>query len=210
MWDVPIGRGRKVGNGMDRFADAFIGNWQINGILTFRSGLPLTIRANDNSGSLSRGYRADRIGTGGKIGEVGQGGRWFDTSAYAVPRAGTLGSAGNGTERGPELRQYDVSLQKELPLWEGGRLELRGEFLNVTNTPQFNHPAVQWPQSNGEQCAIRRDRYGAESAPRPDRSSPHLLAWRPEPNSRKAPVRKFRTGAFLSIVDVLQIAGGTT
>lgn len=140
VWDVPIGRGRKVGNGMNRFADAFIGNWQINGILTFRSGLPLTIRANDNSGSLSRGYRADRIGTGGKIGEVGQGGRWFDTSAYAVPRAGTLGSAGNGTERGPELKQYDVSLQKEFPLWEGGRLELRGEFLNVTNTPQFNGP----------------------------------------------------------------------
>jgi len=51
-----------------------------------------------------------------------------------------LGSAGNGTERGPGLKQYDLSIQKRFPLNEAVRLEFRAEFFNLTNTPQFNAP----------------------------------------------------------------------
>lgn len=140
VWDVPIGKGKWIGKGMPTVVDYIIGNWQIGGILTLRSGFPLTIRGPDNSGTLSRGARADRIATGGTLGEVGPGSRWFDTKAYAIAKSGTLGSAGNGTERGPSQKQYDVSIQKEFPLGEKAKLEVRGEFLNLTNTPQFNGP----------------------------------------------------------------------
>jgi len=72
------------------------------GILTFRTGFPLTLRASDNSNTTSRGARASVAGTGGKtLGNVGLGTDWFDTAAYAIPARGTLGTAGNGTERGP-------------------------------------------------------------------------------------------------------------
>ena len=101
---------------MPGIAQAIFGSWTLSGNLTLRSGFPLTMRGPDNSGTLSRGARADRIGTGGTLGQVGRGSRWFDTSAYAIPRAGTLGSAGNGTERGPGLATYNLSVQKEFPI----------------------------------------------------------------------------------------------
>jgi len=45
-----------------------------------------------------------------------------------------------GTERGPGLKTYDISIQKEFPLFERARLEFRAEFFNLTNTPIFSSP----------------------------------------------------------------------
>ncbi|MCC6857871.1 MAG: TonB-dependent receptor [Bryobacterales bacterium] len=140
VYELPVGRGKMFGTGMHPVLEGLIGNWQLGGILSLRSGFPLTIRGPDNSNTNSRGARADRIGTGGTIGDVGRGARWFETSAYRIPAAGMLGSAGNGTERGPGLKQYDLSIQKRFPLNEAVRLEFRAEFFNLTNTPQFNAP----------------------------------------------------------------------
>lgn len=98
----------------------------------------MTVRASDNSGTGSRGARADRIGDGTdgpKI--VGPGGEWFDTSAYANPALGTFGSAGNGTFRGPGLFDLSLSLQKFFPITEKQRIQLRAEAFGLTNTPAF-------------------------------------------------------------------------
>jgi hypothetical protein len=141
VWEVPIGRGRALGRNMPRGLDALIGNWQLGGILTLRSGFPLTIQGPDNSGTLSRGARASVVGQGGRtLGQVGRGSKWFDTSPYAVAPAGTLGTAGPGTERGPGWKTYDISIQKRFPVTERVNLEIRGEFFNLTNTPQFSTP----------------------------------------------------------------------
>jgi hypothetical protein len=141
FYALPFGKGKAYGDNMPTILEYIVGNWQVGGILTLHTGFPLTIRGPDNSGTNSRGARADRIGAGGTLGNVGPGAKWFDTSAYAITRAGTLGSAGNGTERGPGLNQYDFSLQKQFPITERFRLEFRAEFLNLTNTPQFNAPS---------------------------------------------------------------------
>jgi len=42
--------------------------------------------------------------------------------------------------RGPGLREWNQSLQKEFPIGESKRLEFRAEFINFTNTPIFNAP----------------------------------------------------------------------
>jgi len=39
------------------------------------------------------------------------------------------------------MGNYDVSLFKIFRITEGSKLELRGEFYNVTNTPQFANPS---------------------------------------------------------------------
>jgi hypothetical protein len=68
---------------------------------------------------------------------VGPGGEWFETSAYRQPLAGTVGSAGNGTFRGPRLFDTSLSLQKFFPVREGHSLQFRAEAFNITNTPAF-------------------------------------------------------------------------
>jgi hypothetical protein len=141
VWAIPVGKGQRWGDNWNSVLTAFAGNWQLGGILTLRSGFPLTIQGPDNSGTLSRGARASVIGQGGNTLEnVGPGAKWFDTSPYVAAARGTLGTAGVGTERGPGWKTYDISVQKQFPFKERFRFEVRGEAINLFNTPQFNAP----------------------------------------------------------------------
>lgn len=140
VYGLPFGHNKRFGTNWNPVVDKIFGNWQMGGILTLRSGFPLTIRAVDLSRTLSRGFRADRVGTGAVRNGVGPGSPWFDTGAFRQPVAGTLGNSGNGVVRGPGLRAFDLSVQKRIPVTEAKQFEFRAEFFNLTNTPQFNAP----------------------------------------------------------------------
>lgn len=72
---------------------------------------------------------------------MGPGGAWFDTTAFKEPSAGTLGSCGIGTVRGPGWDTFNLSLNKFFPIHgERQKLEFRTEVFNLTNTPQFSSP----------------------------------------------------------------------
>ena len=45
VYELPVGKGRKFGSGMNSVMDAIVGGWQVNGINTFRTGLPSTAHA---------------------------------------------------------------------------------------------------------------------------------------------------------------------
>jgi hypothetical protein len=138
VYELPFGQNRQFGGNWNRAADMALGGWQLSGVLSLKGGVPWTIRAPDRSGTVSRGYRADRIAPGGDNPEgVGPGTAWFETSAYADPAVGTFGNAGNGTVRGPGYATMDVSLEKSFAITEAQKLQLRGEFLNVSNSPIF-------------------------------------------------------------------------
>lgn len=165
VYELPFGKGRKYGSDMNGFANAVLGGWQLGGMAYLRSGFAMTIRANDQSGTNSRGARADRIGDGNDGPKtVGPGSQWFNPSAYAGPRVGTLGNAGNGTVRGPGLKNLDLSVQKLFPVTEQVRIEFRGEMFNVTNTPSFqgvnaNQSSVTFGEVTAAQDA-RRVQFG--------------------------------------------------
>jgi hypothetical protein len=143
IYALPFGRGKKFGNNMNRALDAVIGGWETSGILSLHTGFPLTITASDASHTLSRGARADCIAPATVFGaqNAPQGGyQWFDPSAFAQPVSGTFGSCGVGTVRGPGLRELDFSLMKDFHITERQQVELRGEFINLSNTPILNAP----------------------------------------------------------------------
>jgi hypothetical protein len=144
-YELPFGHNKALGSGWHPAVNHALGGWQLGGILTLRSGFPLTIRANDVSGTISRGPRADRLGDGEGPKQVGPGTTWLDKSAFRQPVSGTLGNAGVGVVRGPGLKQYDLSLMKQFRVTESNRLEFRAEFFNLTNTPQFNSPNISAP-----------------------------------------------------------------
>ena len=146
VYALPLGREKAVGANWGPIFHHIAGNWQLSGILTLRTGFPLTITGVDRSGTISRGPRADRLkDNSAGTREVGPGREFFDTSAFALPKAGTLGNSGVGVIRGPNQRGFDLSLQKSIAVSESKRLEFRAEFFNLTNTPFFNAPnrAVQ-------------------------------------------------------------------
>lgn len=144
-YDLPFGRNRLIGKNMNRALDAVVGGWQVNAIVSFHTGFPLTIQAVDNSGTLSRGARANCIAPGNVFGyqpAAGKAGiQWFSPASYAAPTAGTFGSCGVGTIRGPGLKTADLSATKQFHVTEAQYLEVRGEFINFTNTKILNGPA---------------------------------------------------------------------
>jgi hypothetical protein len=152
IYDLPFGRGRAFGKNMNRLVNAALGDWQVSAIAGFHSGFPLTISAGDNSGTGSRGARADCIAPGTVFGarESPLGGyQWFDPSAYTATAPGTFGNCGVGTIRGPGLHNVDLSVSKIFPFTERQHLELRGEFLNVSNSVILNAPNHGVGSTNG-------------------------------------------------------------
>jgi hypothetical protein len=140
FYELPFGKGKMMGANWNRAVDALLGGWQVGGILTLHTGFPLTIQAADVSGTLSRGARADVVGTPHNPEVVGIGKKWLDVTAFAQPKSNTFGNAGVGVVRGPGLSRFDMSLGKKFPISESKYFELRGEAYNLSNTPTFNAP----------------------------------------------------------------------
>jgi hypothetical protein len=143
IYELPLGRGRAFGKNMNKVMDTIVGNWQVGGILSLHGGFPLTITASDASGTGSRGARADCLGPvhgyGGQ--NAAQGGyQWFDPRPLAQPAAGTFGSCGVGTVRGPGLHTMDLDITKNFKITERQNFDFRADFINVSNTPILNAP----------------------------------------------------------------------
>jgi hypothetical protein len=159
VYDLPFGHGKKFGHDVNSVANAVLGNWQLSGILSLHGGFPLTISANDNSGTNSRGARADcnapphylktDIPTGGI--------QWFDPSPYSQPASG-FGTCGVGTVRGPGLRTFDLSVQKQFLFTETKRLEFRTEFINFVNHPILNSAGAGLGASLGQVTSSQGER----------------------------------------------------
>jgi hypothetical protein len=66
----------------------------------------------------------------------------FNADAFASPANHTFGNCGNGVVRGPGLANMDLSIQKDFSISEGKKIELRGDFIDLTNTPIYNSPGL--------------------------------------------------------------------
>lgn len=137
-YQLPVGRGKHIGNQWNPVVDGILGGWELSGIVTAHTGLAETIRGSDNSGTKSRGARANCIAPVNYSYGVGPGTTWFNTSTFTSAPAGTFGTCANGTVRGPGLRDWDVGIMKNFKITESKALQFRSEFINFTNTPQFN------------------------------------------------------------------------
>jgi hypothetical protein len=140
VYQLPVGRGKRFGGQWNPIFNGILGGWQFGGVVSFHTGFPITVMANDLSNTLSGGMRGDCLGPVNYPRGVGLGTSWWSTQEFSQPAAGTFGSCANGTVRGPGLREWNQSLQKEFPIGESKRLEFRAEFINFTNTPIFNAP----------------------------------------------------------------------
>lgn len=143
VYQLPFGKGKAFGTKWNPLMQDFLGNWQLSGIISDHTGFPLTILGPDNSGTKSRGARANCIAPVTYTHQVGESSSttWFNTSAFGIPAVGTFGNCANGTVRGPGLSDWDMAVEKEIPVTESKHFEFRGEFINFTNTPVFNAPS---------------------------------------------------------------------
>ena len=146
-WDIPIGRNRMLGQNMNKLADAVVGGWQVNGILSFHGGFPITMFVwDDPSGTGARGARAtcpkgiQKYGNRNAPGNLGGGYEWVEPTDFVEPSAGTFGTCGVSIYRGPGLATADLSASKKFNFSENQNLEFRAEFINALNHPILTAP----------------------------------------------------------------------
>jgi hypothetical protein len=121
--------------------NAVLGNWQAGGIITEQTGQPFTVNITTdraNNGLLNQ--RPDLVGDPNLPDDQRTVDRWFNTAAFAVQRAGTLGTAGRNILEGPGTSIVDFSLLKSIGLSERHRLQFRTEFFNLFNHANFDFP----------------------------------------------------------------------
>ena len=62
------------------------------------------------------------------------------TNAPAIGDGTGFGSCGVGILRGPNQQNVDLAAEKRIPLSEWGALQLRAEFFDAFNHPEFGNP----------------------------------------------------------------------
>lgn len=149
LWELPIGRGRKLGTDMHRVANAIIGGWQINGIWTLQSGLPLSVRGSNNFTGISY---PDLVADPTLPSDQRTVGRWFNTDAFRNPANFVIGNGPRTlpSTRGPGLNDLSFSLFKTFSFAERFKLEARGELFNAINHVNYNTPNTTFtPNAQG-------------------------------------------------------------
>ena len=162
IYDLPFFRNQQG------FTGKALGGWEISGITTINSGLPLNVTSslgNDPAGlgflgASSAGPRPDWV-CNPNIGAPHTFQQWFNTSCFAEVPVGQIrpGNAGRSIINGPGLQRWDISLFKnwKLPLGEAGRLQFRAEGFNVFNHPNPDGVSTALGSSNYGQVTSFRD-----------------------------------------------------
>jgi hypothetical protein len=144
IFELPFGRGRRLGSSWNSVTNAIAGGWQFNGFTTFQSGTPLSISANNVAGIFNQRGLANNNGASGKLsGDIHDRLlRYFDTSVFSQPAAFTFGNTQPSSPdlRAPGIRNWDLSIFKDFALRERLRLQFRAETFNSFNTVRFGSP----------------------------------------------------------------------
>ncbi|MBV9957937.1 MAG: TonB-dependent receptor [Acidobacteria bacterium] len=135
----------------------FGNGWQLNAIMTLRSGSPFNVNLFDDYNGTGEFFpRPDLVGD--PYAGTSWPDRFLDLDAFRVPctldPAGTgsaadciagtqhFGSLGRNSLRGPGYSNFDFSIFKTTPITERIKLQLRAEIFNLFNHPNFASPLL--------------------------------------------------------------------
>jgi hypothetical protein len=143
VYELPFGRGKKFGSGINGVANQIVGGWQMNGIFTFKQGFPLAISVPDLN-PFGVGQHANVVGDYHASHPTYQ--QWFNTSAFAQPAEFDLGNAPRyfSELRAPHYNDWDIGIEKNFPIEEHTRLQFRVDMFNAFNHTNFYAPNMSF------------------------------------------------------------------
>jgi hypothetical protein len=157
IYEVPIGRGKRLAKDANKAVNAVIGGWEISPIIAFRTGFPLAPFGKDESGTFSRGARPDcnsevSVTPGMPISGAG-GIQWFtNNNNFTIPAVGTFGNCSPqlGWLRSARFTDVDLSVHKDFQFTERFKLQFRTDFINFFNHVQLNIPDTSVDATMGQ------------------------------------------------------------
>lgn len=144
IFQIPFGRNRKFGSGVNSITNALLGGWQLAGIYRWNSGLPIispfdAAQWATNWNAQSSGVRTTTLQT--SINRDTQNVFADPNAAYQSYRNALPGETGErNVLRGPGYSSLDMGLSKtfDMPWSENHKLQFRWEVFNVTNVQYFS------------------------------------------------------------------------
>jgi hypothetical protein len=149
VYRSPFGRGQRLLN--HGVAAGIFGGWQASGILTLRTGSPLTFTdgaASVNPMATGNTQTPNQVGEIKVLHGINIGNLWFDRSSFARTAPGTFGSMGRAVWSGPGQFRLDAGVSRWINLSEKWRIQIRGDSYNVTNTAFFSNPNTDLNSAN--------------------------------------------------------------
>ena len=142
QWDLPFGKGKPFATNAGPVLNQIVGGWQMSWIVSVQSGFPLGISQGYDY-QCGHGYRPDsgprntdylyNDYTYQYNGKTSPSGCWVQSSSIAQYFLNYLPQR-IGQVRAPSIPNVDMSVQKNFPLTERWRLQVRADALNLMNT----------------------------------------------------------------------------
>jgi len=153
VYNIPVGKGRRFGSGINSALDAVLGGWQLSGIYRQSSGFPTSVGngrfwpTNYNLTGNATQIASVNVGTNKNAPRPTAGGQsgpnlFQDPSVAIAAFTNTLpGQLGNrNVLRGDGIFNVDTGLGKtfKMPYRESHTVQFRWEVFNLTNSVRFD------------------------------------------------------------------------
>jgi len=141
-YDLPIGPNHRLHP--EGAVGKLAAGWQIAGIVSLESGLPLAVTQTTNFNSFA-GFATQRPDCAADTAlpasrrSVTE---FFNKAAFQISPVFAIGTCSRNPVRGPAYRDADIAFLKRTGIGERLSVDFRAEFFNLTNTPPLAAPNV--------------------------------------------------------------------
>lgn len=155
VYQLPVGVNKRFST-HSRVVNQIIGDWEVDSIITGRSGQSFSVSASGDiaeTGNAATYERANLVGDPWRSGPVAGNPscvppagathtrtQWFNPCAFATPAIGTLGSSGRNILQAQRYWNVDASLRRIFPITESVRLDAKLDAFNALNHPVLGTP----------------------------------------------------------------------
>ena len=144
-YDIPFGGGRRHGTTAPAVVRTLLGGWQVSGILTAQSGIPVSpiyTFDQDRDATTDNEQRpnwAPGVTSTTPVSPT----QLFDPNVFVLPPIGSRGNVGRNVIDGPGLLTFDPAFVKSFVLGGSKRSgQLRIEMFNAFNRVNFAIPSI--------------------------------------------------------------------
>lgn len=139
-----------------RWGRATVNNWQFNGTLQARSGLPFNLTINNDTALTDEPNQRPALVPGvnpllpTNRSKAALTAEWFNTAAFTYPTVGTYSSLSRNKFVGPRLIQTNFTLGRSfaVPYRSGTTLAFRADAFNVFNNVNLANPNAEFSCSS--------------------------------------------------------------
>ena len=107
IYDIPVFR-----NSQSHLVKTALGGWEISGIVTLTSGLPINIGLSGGQSSNGLPNGTNRPDETSAVSYPHTVAEWFSTSSFTAPASGAWGTLGHNALRGPGRDNWNLAVQE--------------------------------------------------------------------------------------------------